>query len=226
MLLTTMMRTALATVLVAAFVAVLPLRAWSHPSDFETLTIDLLFGAEGLNAIDAAVVESSGPGYEPGPSVELREAVATQVLDALNLSQIPTNTDLENSERYHWVGFTIRFPDPALDGRSHLEIDTQPLQDIAAEIGLKYLKLTICKEFSDSVDPRDDFRLGVSRPEGVGCEGWILTPEEPPVTLTVPIQDELPMTGLPMEQLMVAALALMTAGFAIVIVRERLRRIG
>ena len=44
--------------------------ALAHPSDFDTLTIDLIFGADGLDTIDVAVVESTGSGYDPFPSVE------------------------------------------------------------------------------------------------------------------------------------------------------------
>lgn len=201
---------------VIAFVVVLPLRVLSHPSDFETLTIDLLFGSGGLHAIDAAVVESSGPSYEPGPSVELREAVAHQVLEALDLSEIPTEIELENSERYHWVGFTIRFPDPSLDGRSTLEVNTRPLQDIAADIGLKHVKLSICHGFSESVDPRDVSGLGVSPPEGTGCDVWVLTPDHESLTVAVSVRDELPRTGLPMAALMTAALGLVATGLVLV----------
>lgn len=216
MLANIVMRRALFAGWVVVFVVALPLRALSHASDFETLTIDLLFGSGGLHAIDAAVVESSGPSYEPGPSVELRETVAHQVLEALDLSEISTDIDLENSERYHWVGFTIRFPDPSLDGRSTLEVDTGPLQDIAADIGLKHLKLSICHGFSESVEPRDVSGLGVSPPEGVGCERWLLTPDDVPLSMAVSVRDELPRTGLPVAPLMIAALGLVAAALVLV----------
>ena len=42
------------------------LRAIAHPSDFETLTVDLLMGADGFDAIDGAVVETFLT-YEPLP---------------------------------------------------------------------------------------------------------------------------------------------------------------
>ncbi len=195
---------ALVAVWVVAFMVVSPFPALSHPSDFETLTIDLLFGTGGLHAIDAAVVV--GPSYEPGPSVELRDMVAHQVLEALDLSEIPIDIDLENSERYHWVGFTIRFPDPSLDGRPTLEVDTRPLQDIAADLGVEHLKLSICHGFSESADPRDDF----------GCEGRILTPDEESLLIALSVRDELPRTGQPMAPLMIAALALVATGFFLV----------
>lgn len=37
----------------------------AHPSGFGTLTLDLFVGPRGLGAVDAAVVESKGPGYDP-----------------------------------------------------------------------------------------------------------------------------------------------------------------
>lgn len=79
-------RSFLVSLWVTVGVIVAPLPASAHPSDFRTLTIDLIFGQTGLEVIDAAVVESSGPSYEPFPSVELRQAVAEEVLAALDLS--------------------------------------------------------------------------------------------------------------------------------------------
>ncbi|CAN5864757.1 hypothetical protein BH23ACT4_BH23ACT4_10660 [soil metagenome] len=91
-----------------ALVVGTPLTANAHPSDFQTLTIDLLFGADGLEAIDAAVVQSSGPSYEPFPSSELRQRVAEDVLNAMGLAELPLSIDSELSARYHEVGW----PDP------------------------------------------------------------------------------------------------------------------
>lgn len=41
--------------------------ASAHPSDLRTLTVELLFGSQGLEVIDAALV---GQSYEPFPSCQ------------------------------------------------------------------------------------------------------------------------------------------------------------
>lgn len=66
--------------------------------------------SEGLETIDAAVVESSGPSYEPAPSVEVREEVAHRVLSTLGVDESSIDLDTENSERYH-----LFFPPLGLD---------------------------------------------------------------------------------------------------------------
>lgn len=204
-----------------SFVVSGPSPASAHPSDFETLTIDLLFGADGLYVIDAAVVESSGPSYLPGPTTELRKRVARRILEALGLSDIPFDIDLENSERYHWVGFTIRFHDPSLDRRPMLQFSTLPLQDIVADLDLKQLKLTICHGYSDSLDPRD---IGRRIGNEIGCNGRFLTPGDEPHSITVMTREELPMTGVPITTLVAGGLVISVGGLALVTVRARNRR--
>ena len=197
-------RVAVATCVLAVLV-LFALPVYAHPSDFETLTIDLQFRPEGLELIDAAVVESSGPSYQPGPTEELKEEVAQRVIEALNVETTPVEIDLENSELYHSVGFTIRFLDPSLSGRQTLEIDSQPLQDIAADVGLKYLKLTI-----------RTWNHGIC--DG-GCENWRLTPDEDPVSTTIRLQ--LPLTGFNIQHAMTLTLVLLMAGLSLVAVSRR-----
>ena len=228
----------LAVYVLSAVLVMLPVSALAHPSDFETLTLDVLIGPEGLEAIDAAVVESSGPSYEPGPTVELREGVAREVLDALDLVTSPVDIDLENSERYHWVGFTIRFHDPTLGGRSTLELDTRALQDVADDIGLKHLKLSVCHTSSSSWDPRDGLQVmprDVSPPEAARCRGWNLDPAGEPVSITItvtgwmmaaaPVQ-ELPLTGLDIPRTTWLAFLLLAAGLTLVALSAHLRPTG
>ena len=189
--------------------------AGAHPSDFETLTVDLIFGPSGLEAIDVALVESSGPSYEPVPSIELREDVARRVLEGLQLASSPVVFDLENSERYHQVGFTVRFPDPSLGGRSSLAIDSRPLQDIAGDVGLDHLKLSICSSDSRPVDPRDLSEVSLHS-GGPGCHVWRLTPREPAISTTVTLSG-LPATGIPVLPAWVASAILLVAGVAVVL---------
>jgi len=231
MLLTTVMRTALATTLVAAFVTVLPLRAWSHPSDFQTLTIDLLFGGEGLEAIDAAVVESSGPTWEPFPSVELRDRVARDVLAALDLSGSAASIDSEMSERYHQVGFFVVMDKEQLEGNEFI-VNTAPLQAIAADTNLEQLKLSVCSEDSETFNDleidatregRDPIRN--NRNERSSCQVWEIAVDDPPVTVTV-TTPSLPMTGLSLNGALTLALTLTITGLTIVTIDRRRRMFG
>lgn len=189
--------------------------AWAHPSDFETLTVDLIFGPSGLEAIDAAVVESSGPSYEPGPSIELREDIAPQVLESLQLATTPVEIDLENSERYHWVGFTARFLDPSLGGRPLVTIDSRPLQDIASAAGLEHLKLSVCRTDSRSVDPRD-LRPVTSKSGDPGCRVWRLTPKEPAISTTITLSG-LPVTGVTVVPAWVVSAIILVTGLALML---------
>lgn len=193
----------------------LPGPARAHNSDFKTLTVDLIFGSRGLEAIDAAVVEATGPSYEPGPTIELRETVARRVLESLNLATVPVEIDLENSERYHWVGFTVRFLDPSLGDRPSLTIDTRPFQDIAADLGLEHVKLSICRTDSGSVDPRDLSEVS-AEPGDPGCQVWRLTPEGPSMSTTVRLSS-LPATGVPVLPVSAFSTILLAAGLVLVI---------
>ncbi|MGH9894953.1 MAG: hypothetical protein ACREA0_23820, partial [bacterium] len=145
-----MWRFFLALLFVIIGITVAPPSASAHPSDFRTLTIDFIFGQDGLEAIDAAVVESSGPSYEPFPSVELRQAVAEEVLAALDLSDAAASIDAEMSERYHQVGFLITFEEPRPGHQETFQLDTNHLQAIAEDTNLERLKLSVCAEGSET----------------------------------------------------------------------------
>jgi hypothetical protein len=166
--------------------------ASAHPSDFETLTLDLLLGPEGLQAIDAAVVSQPGPSYDPIPSEDDRRAVATTVLQALGIPADDAHIDATMSERYHEVGFTISLDQPfASAGDGSLRFETGPLEGIARDTGLKRLKLAVCDGWPDPlVDVRREtpsrpasFTLRVDarspgresdqeRQERPGCRVW------------------------------------------------------
>jgi len=111
----------------------LPVPATAHPSDFETLTLDLLVGPRGLEVIDAAVVESGGPSYEPFPTSDVKRDVALKVLGALDVASNGVVVDPEVSARYHEVGFLVRFKDPSLGAESPLRINTAELQELVAD---------------------------------------------------------------------------------------------
>jgi hypothetical protein len=121
-----------------------PLGASGHASDFETLTLDFLFGPKGLEAVDAAVVESKGPGYEPFPASEFKRDIALDVLQSLQVALRTVDIDVEMSERYHEVGFLVRFDAPSLGVSSPLLIETLRLQQIASKARLSRLKLSMC----------------------------------------------------------------------------------
>lgn len=205
---------------------VAPLSASAHPSDFSTLTIDLIFGQDGLEAIDAAVVESSGPSYEPFPSVELRQAVAEEVLAALDLSDAAASIDAAMSERYHQVGFLIKFDEPRPGHQETFQLDTNPLQAIAENTNLQRLKLSVCADASEtfnaleihaSRDGRAPIQTTNERP---WCRIWEVAIAGSPVTVSVEAL-ALPLTGLPIVPAAIAALSLLAAGY-LVLLRQRL----
>lgn len=81
-----------------------------------------------------------------------------------------------------------------------LEVNTQPLQNIAADIGLKHLKLSICHP---------------------ACKGWNLAPNEEPVSITIPLHAELAATGFDASLAMTLAFVLVAAGLGLVAVSAR-----
>lgn len=192
-----------------------PLTASAHPSDFQTLTIDLIFGADGLETIDAAVVESSGPSYGPFPSSEWRQRVAEDVLDAMGLSGFPLSIDSELSERYHEVGFYIVFAEPvSIDGL--LRVETGSIQQIAREANLGTLKLSVCSDspeiFSQlEIDATSPGRGPTNPAERAPCEIWDIPVDDQPVAVTVTFR-MLPMTGITAHPTLLAALVLLAIG--------------
>jgi hypothetical protein len=170
--------------------------ASAHPSDFETLTLDLLLGPSGLEGIDAAVVP--GLTYEPFVATEVKRAVATEVLDALDLPASGDDIgdiDAELSERYHHAGFVVRFDEPAPGATAPLSIATADLQAIVDDRQLGRLKLSVCgvtegAEPSEEVLARTDVRATETgrRPAGLereACEVWVLEPADRPVAITI-----------------------------------------
>jgi hypothetical protein len=174
--------------------------ATAHPSDFATLTLDLLIGPDGVEAIDAAVVESAGPIYQPFPTSELKLAVATDVLEALHVPLDQVDIDAETSERYHEVGFLVRFHEPSLGTEMPLWFNTTDLQRIAADRDLSRLKLSVCgitagnNGASQSTLSRLDIHAsqpgqpvtgpdrGLDRP---ACSAWALTTTDQPVSIVI-----------------------------------------
>jgi hypothetical protein len=193
-----------ATVTMPGFFA-LALPATAHPSPFETLTLDFLIGPKGLEIIDAAVVESSGPSYQPFPTSEFKRDVAVDVLNALHLSVSGVEIDAEMSVRYHEVGFLVRFYEPSLAATAPLSLNTAGLQEIVADRGLSHLRLSVCgvADGSDSPDQAtfagldiqasQDSRLPAGPGRATACEVWALDPTDKPVSIVIkPQQVTLP----------------------------------
>lgn len=206
----------------------LGLAARAHPSDFRTLTIDLIYGRQGLETIDAAVVEATGPSYEPFPSVEVRQSIGEVVLGALGLSASGATIDAELSERYHEVGFTVSFAAPRPGQGAPLEFDTAQLQTIATDTNLDRLKLSVCAIdsilFSQLVidSSRPGREPDDSTSERDYCQIWEVDVEESPVSFIVssPI---LPITGFRPLPVLAAGLALLTMGCVILRQHRRSR---
>lgn len=218
--------------------ALVPAPATAHPSDFATLTLDLLVGADGLEAIDAAVVESAGPSYAPFPTSELRHAVAADVLEALHVPLDQVDIDAERSERYHEVGFLIRFHEPSLGTAAPLSIDTIGLQRIAADRGLSRLKLSVCGVTAGTKGPDQSMlsRLDIQAsrpgqppahpdpgPDRPACSSWALTTTDQPVSIV--IDPPAPDTGIGVAGVLVVALAVvLSGGVVLFVLMTRTRR--
>lgn len=210
-----------------------PPPAQAHPSDFETLTLDLLVGPEGLETIDAAVVDSQGPGYEaPDPAV--RQQVAVRVLDILGHATEEADIDAETSDRYHWVGFLIDLSESSLADREPLQIDTRPLQQLAAELELAHVKVSVCGVADQDQRPDSealadlDFEAtvqgrhptGRDRPE---CKVWALRPGDDPVSIAVNPQRAAPTEPTTPLWAVIAGLVLVV-GAGLVTVAARAQR--
>jgi len=197
-----------------------PLPAGAHPSDFRTLTIDLIFGEDGLEAIDAAVVESTGPSYQPFPRTELRRRVAEEVLAALALSDSSASIDVEISERYHEVGFLITFEKPRPGHQAPLQFDTVQLQSVADDTNLERLKLSVCAEVAETFNALEvtasrNGRAPIdTRAERPWCRVWEVGVADSPVTFSIDAL-ALPMTGLPLVPAAIAGLSLLAAGYVV-----------
>lgn len=159
-----------------------------HPSDFRTLTIDLLFEQSGLQAIDGAIVHSAGPGYEPFPSETERLGVAEAVLSSLEVVGERMIEPL--SDRYHGVGFVVRFEE--LSSNPSLAIDSGALQDLSVSLNLDTLKLGLCStEGSNGLElltiessvPGEPSRSFSKDREH--CLYWILAGDESAVVVSV-----------------------------------------
>ncbi len=207
----------LSAVLVLLAVANAP-RAFAHPSDFETLTLDLVIDRHGLVVIDAAVVESSGPGYEPLPSVELRRMVAEHVLGALGVPTASASIDATNSERYHEVGFLISLAGHRSGPGVVLDVGSRSLQELTDDLGLARLKVGVCGIDADAFGALE---LSASRPgrqpsadrqERTACQVWDIEPDEPPVEIMVRSRS-LASTGLGASRLVLISTALVLLGF-------------
>jgi hypothetical protein len=220
----------IAASLIVGFAAV----ASAHPSDPETLTVDLLLGPEGLEVIDVAVV--AGVDYEPFPTVEQRRAIADQIMAALGIDEATTNVDSEMGERYHEVGFTIRLKQPFSDTkRKALRTGTAPLQQIARSAGAKWLKLEACDR--SAPDPFAESPSGTTKKSGgsfvvrtdadrpgrpsniwmnerQACRVWRLKTDGPAFTLTARLTPSSSATS-GVNLLVVGMAVLIAAGIAI-----------
>jgi hypothetical protein len=205
--------------------------AAAHSSDFDTLTVDFLVGSRGLEAIDAAVVVSDSTPYETvEPAV--RADIARQLLALLGVQAESADIDAEDSERYHWVGFVIRFPRPVLGATTPIEIDTAHLQALAADLGLAFLKISVCgvsggPEYSHpSMGAFERLEIEASeegrRPTGFDrefCEVWRLQPGDEALSINVQ-PAALPATGTSLTPTMPLAAVLITCGLVLLTARR------
>ncbi len=141
--------------------------AAAHPSDFDTLTVDLLLDRGGLVLVDAAANHAT---YQEAPSPEQRATLASAVLDALGVPRASVEIDPATSLLYHEVGFTVwlqqAFANTAVPGE--LGVDTRALQEIAAG-SVGRLKLDVCRVASPEQTLAIDADIPASAPDPAGA---------------------------------------------------------
>ena len=116
--------------------------AVAHESTLEALTVDLLLDQSGLVVVDAATNHAS---YDQAPSPAERAVVAGRVGDALGIPRSTSSSSThESSTLYHEVGFRMSLHAPFSNTlpAGAVQIDTAPLQEIAADFGS--LVLDVC----------------------------------------------------------------------------------
>lgn len=181
-------------VLFLAFYA--PSPAAGHPSDFGTLTVDVLITGDRIRGIDAAVVPVAGPSYEPFVPVERKRSIAIEILGALEIPADAATIQAEMSDRYHEVGFMVTF----LSTTTKVErVYSKGFQEIARENGLSRLKLSVCAANDQEISDLDADRLGrpadPGRGERHGCVVWELSSTDPPVSFWLTTRNAIPRTG-------------------------------
>jgi hypothetical protein len=194
--------------------------------DLDTLTVDLLVDGTGLRWIDASVVPTDEQFEEL--SEQARRHVAERVLAALDVSIENVTIDARLSHMYHEAGFLVTFKESPVAPTSSVRIDTAKLQRIAADVGSRKLKVSVCGARSElgSGDANVLATLAVraSRPGVVqagpndrpGCQTWTTRTSDPRVAITVATA-ELPRTGTDQLQLLtLAALSAVAVGVALV----------
>ena len=218
-------------IIVAVVLLLVPARpAVAHPSDFDTLTLDLLIGPDGLAAVDAAVVQGSGPGYEPFPSVALKRDVADQVLQVLQIPTSGVEINAQASPRYHEVGFHISFADPSLGHTASLTVDTRDLQELARSHDMEQLKISVCGVADDGEQSDrqvlDDLDIRADRPgqapalgERAACRIWPVHHQDAALSFVVTPQ-QLAETGHATSHAVGLAMLLVLLGWAMRTVRR------
>jgi hypothetical protein len=192
--------------------------ARAHPSEFRTLTLDFIIGVNGLEAIDAAVVPTYGPSYEPFISVAEKQAIALDVLEAIGIS--PNNVTIEaaESERYHQVGFTVRTKGSEYEPRE-VQVQSKELQALTKALELDTLRLSVCSGTDDklliSASEWGASRSG--RESGAGsranerprCVIWELAATDPPLSFPLRTSASLPGTGVEKNLLVIGCCLLL-----------------
>ncbi len=199
--------------------------AAAHPSDFETLTIDLLVGPDGLEAVDVAANQSTS--YQPFASTQEKRLLAAEVLKALAVDVDEVDIELEMSDRYHDAGFVIRFPTPQLAGTSALRLEPGSLQRIAADAAIPKVKLALCAVArrpegggtTDGLLSRLDVQASApsrhpTNGEQAPCQVWVLDQDDAAFGLDVGPQ-RLAATGMDLTTGTIAATFMLLSGLVL-----------
>ena len=206
----------------------------AHPSDSETLTIDLLLSTDGLLTIDAAM--NPGPSYDLHQSESDRADVAAAVIESLGIDPANASINAALSDRYHEVGFVVRLREPYTNGsRGELQVESTRLQQIAAARNIKRLKLALCDTFtSDAARVSSPFVIAASatapgrepdpqRIERYGCRVWEFGQTDTPVSIAARlVPRSLATTGGGLPSVAIGAL-LICFGFALCVTSRRAR---
>jgi hypothetical protein len=183
--------TLVATLVLGLALVAVPGRAEAHPSALDALTVDLLLDQSGLVVVDAATNRAS---YEQAPTPAERAVIAGRVGEALAIPPGAVQLDDDSSTLYHEVGFRMSLHTPFSNAlpAGAVQVDTAPLQEIAAEFGRLVLDvcgvdaLGIQVEVTSSTpaSPPDPSSAGASGIDRTECRTWNLGVDDPPVNIT------------------------------------------
>jgi hypothetical protein len=183
--------TVVAVLVAVAGIAASPRAAVAHESTLDALTLDLLLDQSGLVVVDGATNHAT---YPEAPSPAERAVIAERVGEALGIASRDVQLDAESSTLYHEVGFRMSLHaafSNALPAGA-VQIDTAPLQEIAADFGKLILDvcgvakpgIAVAVKSSRAAGAPGSTSVGAPQIDRSDCHVWNLGVDDPPVQIT------------------------------------------